>query len=157
MVRLEHLEDIFARRVEDLEDVLNTSWRGLEDVLKTYGQDEYIGLDQDVLKTSSEDVRLRRTYSSWWRRLLKTKTKDVFKTSSRPLHQDECLLGSYLSWFKKWWKYSTELTLGLRWSEKVTQSCLKESWCSQKNSHNFQENSQKRVIFGFHINFTKLI
>ena len=24
--------------------------------MKTYGQDEYIGLDQDVLKTSSEDV-----------------------------------------------------------------------------------------------------
>ena len=60
------LEDVFARR---LEDVLKTSWRRLEDVLKTYGQDKYIGLDQDVLKTS-------------WRRLLKTKTKDVFKTSS---------------------------------------------------------------------------
>ena len=41
-----------------------TSWRCLEDVLKTYGQDEYIGLDQDVLKTSSEDVRLRQAYSS---------------------------------------------------------------------------------------------
>ena len=57
------------------------SWRRLENVLKTYGQNGYIGLDQDVLKTSSEDVKLRRTYSSW-RRLLKTKTKDVFKTSS---------------------------------------------------------------------------
>ena len=83
------------------QDVLKTSWkrledvltRRLEDVLKTYGQDKYIGLDQDVLKTSSEDVRLRRTYSSWSRRLLKTKTKDVFKTSSRRLRQDECLLG----------------------------------------------------------------
>ena len=53
------LEDVFARR--------------LEDVLKTYSQDEYIGLDQDVLKTSSEDVRLRRTYSSWSRHL-----EDVF-------------------------------------------------------------------------------
>ena len=31
-----------------------------------------------------------------WRRLLKTKTKDVFKTSSRRLHQDECLLGCFL-------------------------------------------------------------
>ena len=85
-----------------LQDVLKTSWkrledilaRRLEDVLKTYGQDEYIGLDQDVLKTSSEDVRLRRTYSFWSRRL-----EDVFwrrrrKTSSRRLHQDECLLGA---------------------------------------------------------------
>ena len=38
----------------------------------------------DVLKTSSEDVRLSRTYSSWSRRL-----EDVFKTSSRGLQQDE--------------------------------------------------------------------
>ena len=82
------LEDVLARR---LEDVFRTSWRRIEDVLKTFlqdvlktfgrrledvlarrledGQDEYIDLDQDVLKTS-------------WRRLLKTKTKDVFKTSS---------------------------------------------------------------------------
>ena len=86
----------FSRR---LEDVL-TFWRRLEDVLKTYGQDEYIGLDQDVLKTSSDDVWLRQIYSSWsrrlnlfWRRLLKTKTKDVLKTSSRCLHQDVCLVG----------------------------------------------------------------
>ena len=58
-----------------------------------YGQDEYIGLDQDVLKTSSEDVRLRRVFSSRSRRLedvLKTNSEDedgrrlqdVFKTSS---------------------------------------------------------------------------
>ena len=67
--------------------VLKTSSRCLEDVFqdKTYSQDEYIGLDQDVLKTCSEDVRLRRTYSSWSRRL-----QDVFwwrrrKTSSRRL------------------------------------------------------------------------
>ena len=31
-----------------------------------------------------------------WKRLLKTKTKDVFKTSSRRRHQDECLLGCLL-------------------------------------------------------------
>ena len=73
------LEDVLARR---LEEVLKTSWKRLKDVLKTYGQDEYIGLNQNVLKTSSEDLRLRRTYSSWPRRL-----EDVFwrrrqKTSS---------------------------------------------------------------------------
>ena len=49
-----------------------------------------------LTKMSSEDVRLRRTYSSWSRRL-----EDVFwrrrrKTSSRRLHQDKCLLGYYL-------------------------------------------------------------
>ena len=57
-----------------LEDVLKTPWRRrLEDLLKTYGQDEYIGLNQDVLKTSSEDEDERR------------------------LHQDECLLGLLLT------------------------------------------------------------
>ena len=64
------LEDVFARR---LEDDLTTSWKRLEDVLKTYDQDEYIDLDQDVfwrrmskvnifvlIKTSSEDKDERR-------------------------------------------------------------------------------------------------
>ena len=100
------LEDIFARRISKtswrcLEDLLKTSWRcfedvfarRLEDVLKTYGHDEYIGLDQNVLKTSSEDVWLRWIYSSWWRRLenvLEMSSEDederrlqnVFKTPS---------------------------------------------------------------------------
>ena len=40
--------------------MLNASWKRLEDVLKTYSQDKYIGLDQDVLKTSSEDEDERR-------------------------------------------------------------------------------------------------
>ena len=76
-----------------LEDVLKTSWRHLEDVLKTYGQDKYIGPDQDVLKTSSEDERLRPTYSSWSRRLKEVFWRRRRKASSRRLHQDECLLG----------------------------------------------------------------
>ena len=67
------LEDAFKtswRRLEDVlktswQDVLKMSWRRLENVLKTYGQDEYIALDQDVLKTSSED-----------------EDENVFKTSS---------------------------------------------------------------------------
>ena len=64
------LQDIFVRRLEDvlqtswrrlktswrcLEDVLKASWKRLEDVLKTYGQDEYIGVDQDVLKINKND------------------------------------------------------------------------------------------------------
>ena len=76
------LEDFFARR---LEDVLKTSWRCLQnvlktflqDVLKTYGQDDYIVLDQDILKKSWRRLRLRQTYSSWSRRL-----EDVLKTFS---------------------------------------------------------------------------
>ena len=54
-----------------------TSWRRLENVLKMYNQGEYICLYQDVLKTSSEDVWLRRIYWSWSRRL-----ENVLKTSS---------------------------------------------------------------------------
>ena len=112
MIRLENvlkrswrcIEYVLARC---LEGVFKTSWRRLEDVLKTfwerfelsktYGQDQYIALDQDVLKTSSADVWLSRVLmKTSWRRLLKTKTKDVFKTSSRRLHQDECLLDDIL-------------------------------------------------------------
>ena len=85
------LEDVFARR---LEDVLKTSWRHFEDVC----QDEYIGLHQDVLKTSSEDVWVRQIIfvliRTSWKRLLKSKTKDIFKMSSRRLQQDECLLST---------------------------------------------------------------
>ena len=91
------LQDVFARRLEDvlktswrrlgktswkcLEYVLNTSWIRLENVLKT----SWRGMDKTNI------LVLTRTS---WRRLLKTKTKDIFfKTSSRRLHQDEWLLG----------------------------------------------------------------
>ena len=95
------------RRLEDvlktlLQDVLKTSWkrledilaRRLEDVLKTYGQDEYIGLDQDVFwrrKAKANIFALIKTSSR--RPPLKTKTKDVSKTSPRRLHQNDWLLG----------------------------------------------------------------
>ena len=54
------LQDVLKMSWRRLEEVFKTSWKRLEDVLKTYGQDEYIGLDQDVLKTSSEDEHERR-------------------------------------------------------------------------------------------------
>ena len=107
MIRLENALKMSSKRLEEvlktfwrrLEVVLKTSKKRLEDVLKTYGKDEYIDLDQDVLKTSSktssENVWLRRTYSSWSRRLLKTKTKDVFKTSS----SRRMFPGNYPKWF----------------------------------------------------------
>ena len=91
-----HLEEFFKTSWRRLENVLKTSCKHLEDVLKTHGRDEYIGLNQDFLKTSWR--RLLKTYE--WEEsipldqdLLKTKTKDVFKTFSRHLHQEECLLG----------------------------------------------------------------
>ena len=43
-----------------LQDVWKMSWKLLEETLKTYDQDEYIGLDQDVLKTSSGDEGEKR-------------------------------------------------------------------------------------------------
>ena len=104
-------QDVLKTSWRHLESVLKASWKRFEDVLKTYDQDDYIGFDQDVLKTSvlktsSEDVWVRRIYSSWsrrleasWRRFLKTKTKNVFKTFSRRLHQDGCLLGCFLMLF----------------------------------------------------------
>ena len=94
------LEEVFPRRLENvlarrLENVLKTSSRSLEDVwarrlcwswsrrlLKTYELDKYFRLDQDVLKTP-------------WKRLLKTKTKDVFiKTNVWWIwsHQESCKL-----------------------------------------------------------------
>ena len=55
-----------------LENVLKTSWRRLQEVLKTFWRRIYCSWPrrlEEVLKTSSEDVRLRRTYSSWSKRL----------------------------------------------------------------------------------------
>ena len=99
-----HLEDVFKtswRRLEDtwkrswrrFEDVLKMSWRRLEDALKTYSQDKYIGLDQDVLWRRKAKANIFVLIKTSWRRL-----EDVFwrrrrKASSRRLHQDECLLG----------------------------------------------------------------
>ena len=111
------LEDVLARRLEDvlkrLEDIFRTSWGRLEDALKTLLEDDlktfWKRLEdvwprrihwswprrlEDVLKTSSEDVWLRRIYSSWSRRLEDGFWRQRRKTSSRCLHQDECLVGT---------------------------------------------------------------
>ena len=101
------------------QDVLKMSWRCLQDVLKV-SWIIFARRFEDVLKRSwrhLEDVWLRRIYWSWqrrlqdvfWRRMTKAhmfvliKTswrplEDSFwrrrrKTSSRRLHQDECLVG----------------------------------------------------------------
>ena len=67
------LQDVFARR---LEDVLKRSCKRLEDVWTRGIYWSWPRRFEDVLKTSCEDVWLMRIYSS-----------------SRRLHQDECLLG----------------------------------------------------------------
>ena len=65
------LEDVFKTCLKDVlkmswKHLSKTSWRCFENVLKAYDQEEYIHFDQDVLKMSL-------------RRLLKAKTKDVFR------------------------------------------------------------------------------
>ena len=57
------LEGVLARRFEDV------FARRIEDVLKMYDQDEYIDIDYNVLKMSSEDVWIKRIFWSWSRRL----------------------------------------------------------------------------------------
>ena len=81
------LEEIFARR---LEDVFKMSGRRLEDFLKIFLQDflkkpwRRIAKTNILVltKTSTEEVRLRRTYSSSSKRL-----EDVLKASSE--NEDE--------------------------------------------------------------------
>ena len=114
-----HLEDVFKtswRRLETpwrgLEDVLKTSWRRFQNVLKMFWR-----CLENVLKTSWRRLKgiwPRKIYWSWPRRLedvffYRRKAKanifileDVFwgrrrKTSSRRLHQDECLLGKFVN------------------------------------------------------------
>ena len=113
------LEDVFART---LEDVLTKSWRCLEDVLARRLEDVLKTSWRRIAKTNIlvltktswrrlEDVFWRRKakanifvlIKTSWRRLLKTKTKDVFKTSSKRLHQDECLVGSLRDFLKMSW------------------------------------------------------
>ena len=88
----------WRRFCKSFENLLKTSWRRLEDVWPRWIQ---IYWSQDVLKTSSEGVWLRRTdvLETPWRRLLKNIPNDAFKTSLRRLHQGKCLLCVFISMF----------------------------------------------------------
>ena len=128
MIRLENVlkisfQDVLKMSSKRLEDVLKmswrrfckTSWRRLENVLKTSWRRMAKANILILTKTSwrpLEDVFWRRMaktnmfvlIKTSWRRLLKTKTKDLFMTSSRRLHQDECLLCSliyFFNWLQK--------------------------------------------------------
>ena len=67
------LQDILKTSWKRLEDVFKTSWICLENVLKTSWRRMTKANILVLTKTSSEDVCLRRIYSSWSRRL-----QDVF-------------------------------------------------------------------------------
>ena len=76
-------EDVLKTLAGRLEDVLKTSWKRLEDVFKMYGQDEYIGPDQDVFWWRKAKANIFVLIKTPWRCL-----QDVFwrwrrKTSSR--------------------------------------------------------------------------
>ena len=125
MVRLENvlkisLQDVLKTSWRRFEDVLKmswrpfckTSWRRLENVLKTSWRRIAKTNILVLTKTSSEDVRLRRTYSSWSRRL-----EDVFwrrrrKTSSRSL-QDVFIKTSVCWVYFNWCGYGLGLVPGL--------------------------------------------
>ena len=66
---LKRLEDVFSRC---LEDIFKTSWRRLEDVWPRRIYWSWPRRLEDILKTYSQDVRLRRTYSSWSRKPFKS-------------------------------------------------------------------------------------
>ena len=91
-----YLEGTFCKTSERrLENVLKTSWRSMTKtnilVLSTTSWRRL----EDLLKTSSEVVWRRKIYSSWLKRVADVfwRRRRRWKTSSRRLHQDECLLG----------------------------------------------------------------
>ena len=77
------LEDVSARRLEEVlqtswQDILKTSWKRLDDFLKTYGKDEYVGLDKDVFWKRMTKANIFVLIKTSWRRVLNRNTKDVF-------------------------------------------------------------------------------
>ena len=70
--------------------------------MKTYGQEEYIGLDEDVLKTSSEHVWLTQICLPWSRRL-----EDILKRSSEDKDQRHFSRRLQDAFIKRkfWWDY----------------------------------------------------
>ena len=100
------LEDEVARRLENVlkkswQEVMKTSWTRLENVWPRRIHWSWPRRLKDVLKTSSGDTRLRRTYLSWWRHVLRTSSEDE---DERRLHQDECFLGiNFLIAREEWW------------------------------------------------------
>ena len=70
-------QEVLKMSWRHLEGVFKTSWRRLEEVWPKWKYWSWPRRLEDALKTSSEEVSLRRIYSSWSRR------------------QDKCLLGKY--------------------------------------------------------------
>ena len=84
------LEDIFEGSLEDilktsrrhLEDVFKTSWRRLEDLWPRQIYWSWPRRLEDVFWRRKAKANIFILIKTSWKRLLKMKTKDVFKTSS---------------------------------------------------------------------------
>ena len=130
------LEDIFARL---LQHVLDTSSRHL---CKTYDKDEHIPLDQDIFKTSSQDVRARGIYWSWsrcledifWRQRQKTSLlRQRFAGKSHGLKSGDWAAHGLSVFF---WEITLSTNLCVKsssvafavWVWGVAPSCIKHCW-----------------------------
>ena len=84
-------KDVLARRLRNVLKVIENVWKMAWSCMTKTNMLVPVRHLEDVLKTSFEDVWLRRIYWSWSRRL-----EDVLKTSSADEYerrlQDECLL-----------------------------------------------------------------
>ena len=98
-IRLQDVLKMSWRRFcKRLENKLNTSWRRMTKtniLIKTsWKRLEYVFWRRIIKVNIFVLIKSSRRY------LLKTKTKDVFKTSLRRLHEDKCLLGTTKGRFK---------------------------------------------------------
>ena len=140
MVRLENvlkisLQDVLKMSWRRLEDVLKTSWRRLEDVWPRRIYWSWPRRLEDVFWRRKAKANIFVLIKTSSRRLLKTKTKDVFKTSSIRLHQDECLPGYFtehlsLTTFVPWILQSQSIIYSIYSVEVVRESNL--CWLSGK-------------------------
>ena len=101
MIHLENvlkisLQDVLKMSWRRFENVLKTSWKRLEDALNTYGQDEYIGLDQDVFWRHEAKANIFVLMKTSWRRLQDVSCKRRQKTSSR--HLQDVFIKTNVCW-----------------------------------------------------------
>ena len=76
------LQDVLKMSWRHLEDVFKTSWRRLEDIWPRRIYWSWPRRLEDVFWRRKAKANIFVLIKTSWRRLLKTKTKDVFKTSS---------------------------------------------------------------------------
>ena len=95
-----HLGNVLKRFLQDvLKMFCRTSWRCLEDIWPRRMYWSWSRLLEDVFWKRMTKANIFVLINTSWRYLediLKAKRKEVFKKSSRRLHQEKCLLGTFL-------------------------------------------------------------